>query len=48
MYVAYGVGILVLFTSHKPREERDEGNTEGCGREDNPSEEERRQDRSSA
>ena len=37
MYAAYGVGILVLFTGHKPKEERDEENDEGHEREQNPS-----------
>ena len=49
MYAAYCVGILILFTGHKPKEERDEENDEGCEGEENPDDGEvQRQYRSSA
>lgn len=37
MYAVYGVGLLVLFTGHQTKEERDEVNDEGREREENPS-----------
>lgn len=34
MCAAYGVGTLVLFTGHQPREERQKENDEGRGRDE--------------